>query len=487
MGCRPVAVLHRCHVVVDVASKLHTLPTQKAGHGLPASGGMPSLPHIGRSVVVEPMQPSCHALTISRLGSAASGDTVRQTLPVVGVVTKPCKLGDRKPTQPFPDGRPNRTLPTSGGAAPFEGKEPTQALPACKATPCSPGQASGPGLPTSGGATVLPVVQCLGRAEGHSKRRYTATVSLAEIPESGPKKKRLTDKTMPWWRVNAGDDLAMVADLFGGDLGDVTMPASGGSVPSAWFNYDACVEVLREHGINPARIDALEVYAGCANWSSSCRLVGLLVGVPIDNRFNKTKWNLLSAKWRRVLWAIVVVCQPRWIHSGFPCTFWVRLAHLSRKKSQQENEADRLREMVHIVVTLQLARWQHQRGLMMSLENPPDAQSWKLDIVVQTLTATNMKLVQFDSCAWGHCDPESNKPYLKRQCIAAFASVDLSPLVRRCSCPGGRQLGVHERIQGMTSVSGQPGKVLRSAKSGEYPLMLCHAWARIVKEHLRSP
>ena len=428
-------------VAVDVASKPHTLPTQKAGHGLPASGGMPSLPHIGPSVVVGPMplgpsscvdKPSCHALTISRLGSAASGDTVRQTLPVVGVVTKPFKLGDRKPTQPFPDGRPNRTLPTSGGAAPFEGKEPTQALPACKATPCSPGQASGPGLPASGGATVLPVVQCLGRAEGHSKRRYEAAVSLAEIPKLGPKNRRVTKKTMPCWRVNAGDDLAMVADLFGGDLRDVTMPASGGSVPSAWFNYDACVEVLREHGINPARIDALEVYAGCANWSSACRFVGLLVGVPIDNKYNKTRWNLLSAKWRRVLWAIVVVCQPRWIHSGFPCTFWVKLAHLTRKKSQQQNEADRLREMVHILLTLQLARWQHQRGLMMSLENPPDARSWKLDITVQTLKATNMKQVYFDSCAWGHCDPESKEPYLKRQCIAAFASADLSPLVRRC-------------------------------------------------------
>jgi len=88
---------------------------------------------------------------------------------------------------------------------------------------------------------------------------------------------------------------------------------------------------------------------------------------------------------------------------------------------------------------------------------------------------------------WGHCDPESKKPYLKRQCIAAFASADLSPLVRRCSCPGGRKVGVHERIEGMTTVPGQPSKVRRSVKSGEDPVMLRHAWARIVKEHLRSP
>ena len=301
--------------------------------------------------------------------------------------------------------------------------------------------------------------------------------------EIGSPEPTIEKKTIPGWRVHASDDLAMVADLFGGDLRDVTMPASGGSVPSSWFDYNACVEVLREHGINPNRIDTLEVYAGCANWTEACRRVGLKVGAPIDNKHHRNQWNLLSAKWRRVLWAVVVVCQPRWIHSGFPCTFWVRLAHLTRKKTLQQNEADRLRELVHLVLTLQLARWQHQKGFMMSLENPPCAQSWNLDIMQKTLMGTNMKKVFFDSCAWGHRDPGSGKPYLKRQCIAAFASVNLSPLVRRCSC--GREAGIHERIEGMTTRPGDPSKVRRSVLSGEYPMRLCHTWANIVKEHLR--
>lgn len=484
-------------VVVDITSK------QRSMHGLPACGGMPSLPHI---------------VTNSRL---PNGDMVKQTLPILDMVTKPVTPGDHKPFLQFPHGEPKHTLPASGGAPSlpvitttpqsFAGRT-DEAIPSwrgrhsgsalrqsptgikCSAgSPASGGTALLPAsggaaalLPASGGAALLPEVRCLGRVEGQSKRRYEATVSAAEIPRLGLKRRRLRGKTIPCWRVNASDDLAMVADLFGGDLREVTMPSSGGSVPSTWFDYDACVAVLHEHGINAARIDALEVYAGCGNWTEACRILGLKVGHPIDNKDNKNLWNLLSAKWRRVLWAIVVVRRPRWIHSGFPCTFWVRLAHLTRKKSLEQNEAERLRELVHIVLTLQLASWQHRQGFMMSLENPPDAQSWKMDIMVRTLRDTQMKKVVFHSCAWGHHDPGSGKPYLKRQCIAAFASVDLSPLARRCSCPGGRMAGVHQRIEGVTVVPGK-GKVRRSVKSGEYPLMLCHAWGNIVKQHLRSP
>ena len=474
-------------VFVDITSKRHRSPIKKSMRGLPACGGMPSLPHI---------------VTNSRL---PDGDMVKQTLPILDMVTKPVTPGEPKRTLPASGGAPSlpviTTTPQSVLASPswprrHSGSALQQSPTGIKCSAGSPASggiavlpASGGSpalLPASGGAALLPEVQCLGRVEGQSKRRYEATVSVAEIPTLGPKRRRLRGKTMPCWRVNASDDLAMVADLFGGDLREVIMPASGGSVPSTWLDYDACVAVLHEHGINAARIDALEVYAGCGNWTEACRILGLQVGLPIDNKNNKNRWNLLSAKWRRVLWAIVVVRRPRWIHSGFPCTFWVRLAHLTRKKSLQQNEAERLRELVHIVLTLQLASWQHRQGFMMSLENPPDAQSWKLDIMVQTLRDTQMNKVFFHSCAWGHRDPGSGKPYLKRQCIAAFASVDLSPLARRCVCPGGRMAGVHERIEGVTIVPGK-GKVRRSVVSGEYPLTLCHAWGKIVKQHLRLP
>ena len=111
--------------------------------------------------------------------------------------------------------------------------------------------------------------------------------------------------------------------MFGADLRDVSMPTSGGSIPSDWLDYSSCVDVLHENGICPAHIDALEVYAGCGGWTKACHSCGLKVGPLIDNEYGKGRWDLLSAKWRRLLWAVMVVCQPTWIHSGFPCTFWV--------------------------------------------------------------------------------------------------------------------------------------------------------------------
>ena len=197
--------------------------------------------------------------------------------------------------------------------------------------------------------------------------------------------------------------------------------------------------------ICPAHIDALEVYAGCGGWTKACHSCGLKVG-PLIDKFGKGRWDLLSAKWRRLLWAVMVVCKPTWIHSGFPCTFWVLMAHLTCRLTSARKETKRMQALVHVVLTLQLAMWQRQHNLIMSFENPPGAQSWRLDIVLQTMRITGMKQVYFDSCAWGHHDPVSMKPYLKPQCIAA--SVDLSPLERRCSCAGGRKAGVHERIEG---------------------------------------
>ena len=169
-----------------------------------------------------------------------------------------------------------------------------------------------------------------------------------------------------------------------------------------------------------------------------------------------------------------------------PCTFWAHMAHLTCRSTKAQKETKRMRALVHVVLTLQLAMWQHQHNLIMPLENPPRAQSWRLDIMLQTLRITGMKQVYFDSCAWGHHDPESMQPYLKPQCIAA--SVDLSPLERRCSCPGGRKAGVHERIEGITKVPGVLGRrssIPRTVLSGQYPSALCHAWARLANEHVR--
>ena len=85
-----------------------------------------------------------------------------------------------------------------------------------------------------------------------------------------------------YWRENVKDDLSRLADMFGADLRDVSMPTRGGSIPSDWLDYSSCVDVLHENGIYRAHIDAPEVYAGCGGWTKACRSCGLKVGPLID-------------------------------------------------------------------------------------------------------------------------------------------------------------------------------------------------------------
>ena len=99
------------------------------------------------------------------------------------------------------------------------------------------------------------------------------------------------------------------------------------------------------------------------------------------------QWDLTTEGARRLLWAVVVACAPAWLHSGFPCTFWSTLAHLTSKSTIAEEEERRECALVHVILTCQLAHWQHKKGYHVSFENPPSARSWKLDIVKNTMAA----------------------------------------------------------------------------------------------------
>ena len=177
---------------------------------------------------------------------------------------------------------------------------------------------------------------------------------------------------------------------------------------------------------------------------------------------------------------MIVVCAPKWVHSGFPCTFWSTLSHSNRKKTIGDEEESRTRALVHVILTCQLARWQHKRGYHVSFENPPSARSWKLDIVKNTVAAIGADTYKTDSCAWGHVDPVNGKPVKKEQCVASTAS--LSSLVRRCTCysgPGRCPAGIHQRVEGCMTVGGKC--IRRSEWAGAYPEDLCRAWAQVAR------
>ena len=93
--------------------------------------------------------------------------------------------------------------------------------------------------------------------------------------------------------------------------------------------------------------------------------------------------------------------------------------------------------LVHVILTCQLAHWQHNKGYHASFENPPAARSWPLDIVNDTMAAVGAKKYKTDSCSWGHVDPMSGKPVNKtavcgihRQPIQFGAAMQLLPRSR---------------------------------------------------------
>lgn len=297
---------------------------------------------------------------------------------------------------------------------------------------------------------------------------------------SGPNSKRRLRQKVKWClRPHAFDDLEMLSHLYGADLGAVDTSR----LPADWQDPTHARQLLAEAGLNTEALDVLEVYAGTAGFTVACKSLGLRVGPPIDikSAIGGKSWDMLQPQFRRLLWALVVVCKPKWLHSGFPCTFWTSLAHCTRRRSPQDDEHIRLRELVHLVLSLQLAHWQFKNGCHVSLENPPACASWRMDITIRTLAAIGATKHIFDSCAWGHRDPGNGRLYKKTQCIASTGN--LSSLLRKCSCGSNPQ---HQEVQGVVSIllPGQTKRVRRSTYAGAYPKRLCDAWAAAVQQQV---
>ena len=211
------------------------------------------------------------------------------------------------------------------------------------------------------------------------------------------------------------------------------------------------------------------------------------VGPPIDidrKRVSKASWKALPT-WdvllystRRLIWAIMLVAKPRWIHTAPPCTFWSILSRWCNKRSAAVQEQLRLKALVFIISLCSCVGTKSEPAGSVPSSTPPGCASWPLDIVKELATQTLATGdVRFDSCAWGHRDPGNNRPYLKRQCFVA--NVPLATLCRRCSCQCG-----HQHIKGVVCSGARKG-VTRSFIAGEYPVEFCHAFAQLVLSHLK--
>ena len=179
---------------------------------------------------------------------------------------------------------------------------------------------------------------------------------------------------------------------------------------------------------------------------------------------------------RRILGTLIVWLSPEWVHIGFPCTFWVAIAHWTRIRDLDANQQTRLEALAFIVFARQCVHYQSSRGRHARLENPAGSQAWNLDVVKEMISSSGMGCMQTELCPWGSKDPWSGKFYQKG---LRFASTfNMAPLERKC--PRNHE---HEQIQGAIPGDLSKGKC-RSALSGQYPLPLCKVWVECAQSQI---
>ena len=140
----------------------------------------------------------------------------------------------------------------------------------------------------------------------------------------------------PHLRKEALADIPKIAAKYGSDLLNVDPPPD-------WCDRAKCEALLSSLSIAFATLPLflLEIFAGCARLTEVANSLGLAVGpaVDIDPAIGGgMSYNLLLPEYRKIVWALIVVGLPRWVHVGFPCTFWTQMAHFQETRSSVERK-----------------------------------------------------------------------------------------------------------------------------------------------------
>lgn len=300
------------------------------------------------------------------------------------------------------------------------------------------------------------------------------------------------------WRTTAYEDLPAIGRMYGMDLVQC---------PPEWLNEKSASEYLKIRDVRVPQHDGTsvsfrgvwgfwELFSGCSHATEayiSPATGGGVAGPPIDKV--RSPWrglptfDVLQVECRRLLWSLLVVFSPMWVHTGPPCTMWSTLSRRNNKRTATEEEHLRLEALVFLIFSVQVCQYQKSQNRHCSFEQPARAASWNLDFVQDMLNgnavpmmpatggrqvpSTSMRLFHFDSCCWGHVDPGNGMFYKKSQRFASNA--DMSSLCFKCR--GGH---AHQVVEG--NVSGGPRHgARRSVVAGEYPMEFCVAWAKVIK------
>ena len=295
-------------------------------------------------------------------------------------------------------------------------------------------------------------------------------------------------RQLPYMRTQALDDVSNIAAMYGSDLLGLLPVAEWLDIREArrlldnsrgkqWWYRLGKEGTMESFGLGDS-VDLMEIFSGCGHLTCAAAKGGLKVGPSVDWRpglghADACVLDLRSASDRRIVWALIVVLSPTWLHLGFPCTFWVAISHWTRTRHLQANEASRLEALMFIQFSRQCVHYQASRWRHSSLENPPRSVAWDLDIVQDMVLSADMDSVVMDLCAWGAKDPVSGRYYQKSMKFACTFS--MQPLAR--TCPQDHE---HEPVQGTIREGPFKGRH-RSALSGRYPVPLCEAWVSLAR------
>ncbi len=227
-----------------------------------------------------------------------------------------------------------------------------------------------------------------------------------------------------------------------------------------------------------------ELWAGCAEATRAVMARGLSVGPSVDclpaTRGDKTTprlvLDLLRPQHRELIFQLLQEARPRWVHLGPPCTYWTPLGRLTACRTDAEWCALHSEARDHVRLATAVGLWQVHLGAAGSFEQPPRCASWRKRRV-RHLPEAGYKKYAFRSCAWGHRNPGSGRPWQKRQCFAATHS--LEALQIPCVCPP----GAHDIVQGVIDEGPRRGERC-STVAGEYPPQMCAAFAAIVENSI---
>ena len=183
---------------------------------------------------------------------------------------------------------------------------------------------------------------------------------------------------------------------------------------------------------------------------------------------------------QRLVWQLLNEAKPRWVHFGFPCTFWTQLSRCTAKRTAEEWKKLQTEALEHANLSMNGLRLQHCEDRSGSMEQPKGVGSWQLD-AWEELVKMGFQRYCYHSCAFGLKD-ENSKPLLKPGALGS--NRDLQCMERHCSCKKslgfrGRKWPKHGRVEGTVQHGPFKGKK-RSEVAGRYTEAWCQVFSKAI-------